>query len=126
MIKDNIDYNERHESYIKRKFTFFLVGEEGKIVLTIVFVLLRTIVNLAAPFLLGHIIDNILSKSIAWVDIASLIALLLATYIVSSISSYIQTLSTGRLGQSILFKVRAFLFDKIQRLPVTFFKQNKT
>ena len=126
MIKDNIDYNAHHESYIKRKFLFFLKGEELKIILTIVFVLLRTIVNLAAPFLLGHIIDNILSKSVAWVDIAGMIALLLATYILSSISSYIQTLSTGRLGQSILFKVRAFLFDKIQRLPVTFFKQNKT
>lgn len=126
MIKDIIDYNAHHESYIKRKFLFFLKGEELKIILTIVFVLLRTIVNLAAPFLLGHIIDNILSKNVAWVDIASLIALLLALYVFSSFASYIQTLSTGRLGQSILFKVRAFLFDKIQRLPVTFFKQNKT
>lgn len=104
MIKDNIDYNAHHESYIKRKFLFFLKGEELKIILTIVFVLLRTIVNLAAPFLLGHIIDSILSKSVAWIDIAGMIALLLSTYIVSSISSYIQTLSTGRLGQNIDIK----------------------
>jgi ATP-binding cassette subfamily B protein len=52
-------------------------------------------------------------------------AILLAMYLVALLSSYLQTMLMGGVGQRMLFTLRNAIFNKLQLLPVGFFNQNK-
>src|SRR6201999_967456 len=51
--------------------------------------------------------------------------ILLAMYLVALLSSYLQTILMGGVGQRMLFTLRNSIFNKLQLLPVGFFNQNK-
>ncbi len=52
-------------------------------------------------------------------------AILFCFYLVSLVSSYVQTMLMGGVGQRMLFTLRNSIFNKLQLLPVGFFNQNK-
>ncbi|MDB4923695.1 MAG: multidrug transporter [Mucilaginibacter sp.] len=52
-------------------------------------------------------------------------AILFCMYLVSLVSSYVQTMLMGGVGQRMLFTLRNSIFNKLQLLPVGFFNQNK-
>ena len=51
--------------------------------------------------------------------------LLLAIYVIGSISNYIQVRTMGGVGRRVLFNLRNSIFNKLESLPVAFFNQNK-
>jgi ATP-binding cassette subfamily B protein len=81
--------------------------------------------TIAAPILLGKIIDSI-TKAPDLNRITKYSLILLGIYACIALTSYTQTLLTGRMGQRILFKLRGQIFEKLQSLPVAFFNANKS
>ena len=49
-------------------------------------------------------------------------AILFCLYLVSLVSSYVQTMLMGGVGQRMLFTLRNSIFNKLQLLPVGFFQ----
>ncbi len=45
--------------------------------------------------------------------------------LVGLLASYVQTITMGRVGREVLYKLRNAIFTKLQQLPVDFFNQNK-
>ncbi len=80
--------------------------------------------NLLGPFIVGRTIDKyVVTKQYHGVLINC--GFLLAMYLVTLITSYLQTRLMGGVGQRMLFTLRNAVFNKLQQLPVAFFNQNK-
>ncbi len=101
-----------------------LAPEKKNLALASVAIIINSGMNLAAPILIGLAIDRyIVTKQFYGVVVYS--AILLAMYLVSLVTSYLQTITMGGVGQRTLFNLRRNIFDKLQILPVAFFNQNK-
>lgn len=80
--------------------------------------------NLLGPFIVGRTIDKyVVTKQYHGVLINC--GFLLAMYLVTLVTSYLQTRLMGGVGQRMLFTLRNAVFNKLQQLPVAFFNQNK-
>jgi len=51
--------------------------------------------------------------------------ILLGMYLISLVTSYLQTKLMGGVGQRVLYKLRNAIFIKLQELPIAFFNENK-
>ena len=86
-------------------------------------ILINSFLNLGAPALLGYGIDHFVASG----DYPGLLHCCLALvliYLAASQVHYRQTLWMGTLGQRLLFRLRAQLFEKLQELPVAFFQRS--
>ena len=102
-----------------------LIGEERKnLLLSLLAILSNSGLNLLGPFIIGYTIDTyVVHKNYQGVLLFS--GILLIMYMLAFIASYQQTKIMGGVGQSMLFKLRNTIFNKLQELPVDFFNQNK-
>lgn len=101
-----------------------LLTEKKKLTYAFIAIILNSALTLAAPLLIGHIIDTyITQKDFSGILIFS--GILLLVYIGALITNYLQTNLMGTVGQRALYNVRNTLFTKIQSLPIAFFNQNK-
>jgi ATP-binding cassette subfamily B protein len=102
-----------------------LIREERKnLRLALLAILSNSGLSLLGPFLIGYTIDKyVVHKDYHGVLVFS--GLLLMMYIIAFFASYQQTKIMGGVGQSMLFKLRNTIFNKLQELPVDFFNQNK-
>ncbi|MEY4640785.1 MAG: hypothetical protein RLZZ227_779 [Pseudomonadota bacterium] len=102
-----------------------LEGEQRIIVYASLATLCNSLVNLASPLLVAHLVDTyILSKQFDGMLRYSLLLLLLA--VVGLFTSYMHTRLMGGVGQRVVYGVRSRVFNKLQELPLAFFHANKT
>jgi ATP-binding cassette subfamily B protein len=89
-------------------------------------ILVNSTLNLLGPLIIGHTIDKyIFVRHKDYHGVLVNCGILLAMYLVALLSSYLQTILMGGVGQRMLFTLRNAIFNKIQLLPVGFFNQNK-
>jgi ATP-binding cassette subfamily B protein len=101
-----------------------LKDEKGLIIAAVFASFVTAGLNLVAPVLIGHAVDDYIQKG-NYHGVLVYSGIILAIYIVSLVANYFQTLFMGKVGQSVLYTVRNAIFTKIQSLPVAFFNQNK-
>jgi len=107
-----------------KKFLLLLADEKRSLIIALGTILIHSTLTLIAPLMIGYTIDNyIQTKQYQGVLIFS--GILLGMYIISMVTSYLQTKLMGSVGQRVLFKLRNSIFSKIQELPVAFFNENK-
>ncbi|SHM26317.1 ABC transporter ATP-binding protein [Mucilaginibacter sp. OK098] len=89
-------------------------------------ILITSTINLMGPLVVGNTIDKyifVAHKNYHGVLVNC--AILFCMYLVSLVTSYVQTMLMGGVGQRMLFTLRNTIFNKLQLLPVGFFNQNK-
>jgi ATP-binding cassette subfamily B protein len=89
-------------------------------------ILVTSTINLMGPLVIGNTIDKyifVAHKNYHGVLVNC--GILFCLYLVSLVSSYVQTMLMGGVGQRMLFTLRNSIFNKLQLLPVGFFNQNK-
>jgi len=128
----NYNLNSLFENKDKKKSALNAVksllkyAAEDKKILIAAFIsmIISAVLLLLGPYLIGYTIDNyVRTKLFHGVILFS--GILLVMYILTFITSYVQTNLMGKFGQHMLFTLRNLLFSKIQELPVDFFNQNK-
>lgn len=100
-------------------------GEYFNLVVVLLVILLNSALTIAAPLLLGRVVD-IVTKNPNITDITNNSLILLGIYLAITVSSYFQTMLTGSMGQRVLFRLRNQIFGKLQSLPIAFFNANKS
>ncbi|PPL04716.1 ABC transporter ATP-binding protein [Parapedobacter indicus] len=102
-----------------------LIAHERKnLLLALLTILINATLNLLGPYIIGHTIDAyVITKQYHGLFVFS--AILLGMYLAVLLTSYLQTKLMGSIGQRLLFTLRNAIFNKLQRLPVAFFNQNK-
>jgi ATP-binding cassette subfamily B protein len=87
-----------------------------------VFVLVGTLATLATPWLVGHSIDALRRRETGVARTLWMFSVLLATaYAANFASALVQSWSMVGVSQRIVARLRADLFDHLQRLPLRFF-----
>jgi ATP-binding cassette subfamily B protein len=101
-----------------------LAGERKNVIIAVACVVFTTVSQLAAPWLNARVIDTAMPmKDFHLVLLyASGLAVI---YVVALRTSFLQTVSMGRVGRNVLFKLRNRLFGQLSRLPIAFFSQNR-
>jgi len=100
--------------------------ERKNLVLALIAILVNSFLNLMGPLIIGHTIDRyIFVPHKNYHGVLVNCAWLFIMYLVALVSSYLQTILMGGVGQRMLFTLRNAIFSKIQLLPVGFFNQNK-
>ncbi|MCD8118312.1 MAG: ABC transporter ATP-binding protein/permease [Lachnospiraceae bacterium] len=106
---------------IKRLMNYF-VRSKYLLIGLLLAVLAVTLLSLVTPALQGEAIDAITER--AWQKFGTVLVVLLAAFILSSLASLAQTLLAARLSQSIVRHMRYDLFKKIDRLPIAYLDQH--
>jgi ATP-binding cassette subfamily B protein len=108
-----------------KKLIPFLGPEKSRLIKAFFTILISSGINLTVPFLIGHTIDKYVQTK-QYDGILYFSGILFCMFIVSLITSYVQTLLMGGVGQRMLYTLRNAIFTKLQELPIAFFNQNKT
>ena len=107
-----------------KKLLVILADEKKSLVLALTTILIHSSLTLIGPLLIGHTIDTyVQTKQYHGVLVFS--GILLSMYLISLVTSYLQTKLMGGVGQRVLYKLRNAIFNKLQELPVAFFNENK-
>jgi ATP-binding cassette subfamily B protein len=104
-----------------------LISHEKKnLLLATLAIVVNSTLSLLGPLIIGRTIDKyILVPHKNYHGVLMNCALLLGMYLVALLTSYLQTILMGGVGQRMLFTLRNSIFNKLQLLPVGFFNQNK-
>lgn len=115
-----------------KKLLQLIAHERRNLLLALCAILVNSGLNLLGPYIIGHTLDNYVVKADEYITSAERYqgvlancALLLGMYLITLVSSYLQTRLMGGVGQRMLFTLRNAIFNKLQQLPVAFFNQNK-
>ncbi|MDB5004878.1 MAG: multidrug transporter [Mucilaginibacter sp.] len=107
-----------------KKLLQLISHEKRTLILATIIILINSTLNLLGPLIIGRTIDKYVQiKQYQGVLVAS--GILLSMYLVGLVTSYLQTMLMGGVGQRMLFTLRNAIFNKLQLLPVDFFNQNK-
>lgn len=107
---------------LRRLWKYF--GEEKRILLIIIFfVLIDAIIGLSIPYFIGRAIDSMSFKThvVKFSLLKIFIVALLCAYAVDAIINFIQSYLMAGAAQRIVKNLRNVLFNKLQKLPVSFF-----
>ncbi|MDB5007185.1 MAG: putative transporter ATP-binding protein [Mucilaginibacter sp.] len=104
-----------------------LISHERKnLLMALAAILVNSTLNLFGPLIIGRTIDKyIFVPHKNYHGVLLNCGILLSMYLVALLTSYLQTILMGGVGQRMLFTLRNSIFNKLQLLPVGFFNQNK-
>jgi len=123
LLFENKDKKKSNLNALKSLFKY--AAEDKKIlIMAFIAMAISAVFLLLGPYLIGHTIDKYVRTKI-YHGVLVFSGILLIMYILSFITSYIQTKLMGTFGQNMLLTLRNLLFGKLQELPVDFFNQNK-
>ena len=107
---------------IKRLSSYF--GKESK-TLSIIFMLIviSSALTLLVPYLIGKAVDtmNLQQGEVNFTILEEIILILLGVYLIDALFSFLQGWLMAGVSQRIVKTLRSHLFQKLQKLPVSFF-----
>jgi len=108
------------------KLLQLISNERKNLIFALIAILVNATLNLMFPLIIGHTLDHyILVRHKDYNGVLINCCILLAMALAALLSSYLQTILMGGVGQRMLFTLRNAIFNKLQLLPVGFFNQNK-
>jgi ATP-binding cassette subfamily B protein len=107
-----------------KKMLHFMKGEKRNLAIAFVVMAINSGLSMLTPYLIGYTIDHYVQTKLLH-GLMVFTGFLLAIYIVSAATDYLQTKIMGSIGIRMLYSLRNAVFNKIQSLPIAFFNQNK-
>ena len=101
-----------------------LADEKRNVAIAVACVIFTTISQLLSPILNARILDTAIPMK-DYHQVLLYAGGLAVIYVLSLRTSYLQTVSMGRVGRNTVFKLRNGLFGQLSRLPIAFFAQNR-
>lgn len=108
-----------------RKLWQLVGNEKTSLVVALLVIVVNSVLNLIAPFLIGDAVDKFVQTR-EYSGVIRYAVLLLVIFMLVLVSGYFQTQLMGKVGQRMLFNLRNALFTRLQQLPFAFFNQNKS
>ncbi|MBI5530501.1 MAG: ABC transporter ATP-binding protein [Candidatus Doudnabacteria bacterium] len=107
-----------------KKLWPLIAPEKSKLFIALAAVIVGATLNLLAPLLIAHVI-NVFIPVKDYHNLLVYAGYILLMFLGALVTSYLQTLLMGGVGQRVLYRLRGAVFTKLQELPVAFFNQNK-
>ncbi len=113
-----------------KKLWYYLSFYKKRLIIGIILTILSNALSLIGPYLTGKMINEmvILNNGIAidFQEIFFLGALMISFYLTSAVMNYILSIALVRMSQSVVYKLRADLFNKMTTVSVNYFDTNQT
>lgn len=123
IFEEQVNY-ELNIPYLKKLFKFLLPYKKW-LILTLLFMFVATLADLASPYLLKKAVDDFIPKK-DFKGILIIGGLLILTLLISKETSKNKIRLANRTGQMVLFDIRKAIFDHIQGLSFSFFDRTST
>jgi len=108
---------------IKRLFSY-LAKDKFKLGIVILLVLLGTVSNLSASYMIRPIINSVFNHEKTIASLFQDVVIMFLMYAVYVVATYVQSRLMLHIGQRALQKIRNDLFHKMQTLPVSFYDKS--
>lgn len=119
--------NARQTKMVLVRLWKYLSGQIWLLLAALAMTVISNLLSLIGPSLSGQAIDAIGSKAggVNFQRVFYYCGLMLIFYVVSSALSYLLSVLMVTLSQRVIFSMRKDLFDRLSRLPVSFFDKNQ-
>jgi len=127
--------NDGSDVAINRKQTlkrlwYYLSYYKGRLILGIILTILSNTLSLIGPYLTGQMINEMAvindGLDINFRSIFILGGLMISFYLISAIMNYILSIALVKMSQSVVYKLRSDLFNKMTTVKVDYFDTNQT
>ncbi len=112
-----------YDSRVIRRLPKYLAWVKSSLVLAATGTLIRTLANLAMPYLVAVAVDHIVKGNFSGLTIVAL------SYLGTSLLMWggqsLETLQLSYAGEGVLFRMRTGMFDHLHKLSLSFFDHNK-
>lgn len=108
---------------VLKRLIVFLWLFKGLLIFSLICAFLSVFLNVAAPMLIGSIIDQI-TGSLSKQQLLSDIVLLIVLYILYSLFNWGMMAASNRIAFSSSSVLRRQLYEKLEKLPVSFYDQS--
>lgn len=102
----------------------FMRGERRRLYFIISLVVVTSLLSIVGPFLVGRIVDfHFIPREFN--GLFRILMILLASYVLLSLTTYVQAYLMVGLSQRTIYNLRYRLFEHMQELPVTFYDKRQ-
>ena len=126
---DGSDVAKNRTQTLKRLW-YYLSYYKGRLILGIVLTILSNTLSLIGPYLTGQMINEMAvvneGLDIDFRTIFILGGLMISFYLISAIMNYILSIALVKMSQSVVYKLRSDLFNKMTTVKVNYFDTNQT
>jgi len=126
---DGSDVAKNRTQTLKRLW-YYLSYYKGRLILGIVLTILSNTLSLIGPYLTGQMINEMAvvneGLDIDFHTIFILGGLMISFYLISAMMNYILSIALVKMSQSVVYKLRSDLFNKMTTVKVNYFDTNQT
>jgi ATP-binding cassette subfamily B multidrug efflux pump len=114
-------FGKAYDPKIVRRIWAFVKPYRGRVLISVVSVLVFTLAQLAIPLIIRHAIDNGMvagsgdSTTLAW-----MIAAFAGAILVSYAANFAQEIAIGKVAENVLFDMRRAMFAHLQKVSLSF------
>jgi ABC-type multidrug transport system fused ATPase/permease subunit len=123
-IDEEEEFGKLYDSKVVVRLPKYLVPVKKWLGLGAVGMIIRTLAQLAQPYLIGMATDRFIQQG-NLTGLNVVVIVLVAMLLLMWAGEYIQTLYLAFAGQSVLYRMRTEMFDHLHRLSLSFFDHNK-
>ncbi len=115
----------KNKKYVLRRLWDYLYFYKTKFFLAIFLTVIANVLSLVGPFLTGRTVDA-MTDGVDFQKVYLFAGLMIIFYGISALLNYLLAKAMVRISQSVVYKMRKDLFQKLNRVNVSYFDQNQT
>ncbi|MFA5560884.1 MAG: ABC transporter ATP-binding protein [Acholeplasmataceae bacterium] len=115
----------KNTKYVLKRLWQYLYFYRTKVVIAIFLTVVSNLLSLIGPYLTGKTIAAI-EGTVNFRQVFILAGLMIMFYLISAALNYILSIAMVRISQSVVYKMRKDLFEKLNKLPISYFDTNQT
>lgn len=114
----------KHKKYVLRRLWDYLYFYKTKLFIAIFLTIVANVLSLIGPFLTGRTVDA-MTDGVDFEKVFLFAGLMIVFYGISALLNYILAIVMVKISQSVVYKMRSDLFEKLNRVKISYFDKNQ-
>jgi ATP-binding cassette subfamily B protein len=115
----------KNRGYVLKRLWSYLYFYRRKLFVAILFTIISNVLSLIGPYLTGQTISA-MEDGVQFNRVFLFAGLMIIFYLLSASMNYILSVQMTKISQSVTYKMRQDLFEKLNRVSISYFDQNQT
>ncbi|WP_231756755.1 ABC transporter ATP-binding protein [Mariniplasma anaerobium] len=114
----------KHKKYVLRRLWDYLYFYKTKLFVAIFLTIVANVLSLIGPFLTGRTVDA-MTDGVDFEKVFLFAGLMIIFYGVAALLNYLLAIVMVKISQSVVYKMRSDLFEKLNRVKISYFDKNQ-
>ncbi len=115
----------KNKGYVLKRLWNYLYFYRRKLFVAILFTIVSNVLSLVGPYLTGQTISA-MENGVDFNRVFLFAGLMIVFYLLSASMNYILSVQMTKISQSVTYKMRKDLFEKLNHVSISYFDQNQT